>query len=83
MPIYVYRAKHEKEGCSYCKHGFELLQKITDEPLKKCPRCGADVEKAITGFSSGFSKTTLDSRAKQSGFHKLKRVDKGRYEKLY
>ena len=33
MPIYEYR-------CSACGHELEKLQKISDEPLRKCPECG-------------------------------------------
>lgn len=34
MPFYEYR-------CDACGHGFEALQKISDEPLKHCPACEA------------------------------------------
>ena len=33
MPFYEYE-------CSACKHHTEVLQKISDAPLKKCPNCG-------------------------------------------
>jgi len=33
MPIYEYR-------CSSCGQEFEILQKVSDAPLKKCPECG-------------------------------------------
>jgi putative FmdB family regulatory protein len=33
MPIYEYQ-------CLSCYHGLEALQKISDEPLQKCPACG-------------------------------------------
>lgn len=32
MPFYEYR-------CDACDHGFEALQKISDEPLEVCPAC--------------------------------------------
>lgn len=35
MPIYEYR-------CGACSHEMELLQKIADEPLLKCPSCGEE-----------------------------------------
>lgn len=83
MPIYIYKVKDKKKGCNYCKKGFELLQKVNDKPLKKCPKCGTFIEKVFSTFSLGFAKTTLDRKAKEKGFHKLKRVDKGKFEKLY
>ncbi len=33
MPFYEY-------ACQACGHQFETLQKISDDPLKKCPGCG-------------------------------------------
>ena len=35
MPIYEYQ-------CTGCHHQFDLLQKINDEPVKKCPLCSKD-----------------------------------------
>jgi putative FmdB family regulatory protein len=34
MPHYDY-------GCDACGHELEAFQKITDEPLTVCPKCGA------------------------------------------
>lgn len=33
MPIYEYQ-------CQACGHHLEALQKISEEPLKDCPKCG-------------------------------------------
>jgi putative FmdB family regulatory protein len=81
MPLYTYKA--EKKGCKFCKEGFEYLQNINERPLEKCPKCNQSVFKVFTGFSLGASKTGFDQKAKEKGFHKLKRVDKGKYEKVY
>lgn len=35
MPIYEYQ-------CSNCHHQFDVIQKISDEPLKECPECHKD-----------------------------------------
>jgi putative FmdB family regulatory protein len=35
MPIYEYE-------CSSCHHQFDLIQKISDEPVKECPTCHKD-----------------------------------------
>lgn len=35
MPFYEYE-------CSKCGYHDEVLQKISDKPLKKCPSCGKD-----------------------------------------
>ncbi len=42
MPTYWYR-------CQTCKHEFEEFQKITDPPVKVCPKCGGVVMRVITG----------------------------------
>ena len=33
MPIYEYR-------CTACGHELEMIQKMSDDPLIKCPACG-------------------------------------------
>jgi putative FmdB family regulatory protein len=40
MPFYEYE-------CSACKHQTEVLQKISDAPLKKCPECGKQTLKRL------------------------------------
>lgn len=83
MPIYEYQAKNKAGSCEYCSKGFEQLEKISDPPLKKCPKCNAPVKKLISTPSVGASKSGLDERAKSAGFHKLQRLNKGEYEKKY
>lgn len=41
MPIYEYR-------CTKCGADFELIQKFSDPPVKKCRECGGKVEKLIS-----------------------------------
>jgi putative FmdB family regulatory protein len=40
MPTYGYR-------CSKCGHELEILQKISDPPLKTCPECGGELTKKV------------------------------------
>jgi putative FmdB family regulatory protein len=40
MPSYDY-------VCTVCGHEFELVQKMTDPPRKRCPKCGKKVERKI------------------------------------
>ena len=40
MPIYGYR-------CSNCGHEFEIQQRMSDEPLKVCPKCGGKLTKML------------------------------------
>ena len=41
MPTYEY-------VCDTCSHLFEQFQSMTDDPIKKCPKCGADVRRLIS-----------------------------------
>jgi len=47
MPIYEYRAVGEK-SCELCRKKFEVRQGINDEPLRKCPKCGAEVRRLFS-----------------------------------
>ena len=41
MPIYEYQ-------CEECDHRFEVMQKFSDRPLKKCEKCGGPVHKVLS-----------------------------------
>ena len=46
MPIYSYK-------CSHCGHAKDVLQKLSDAPLRVCPACGqATMQKQVT--AAGF-----------------------------
>ena len=83
MPLYVYEAKNPKTGCAKCAAGFEVMQSLKDPKLTKCPDCSAEIVRVIQAPALAHSKTDLHYRAKRAGFHTLKRVSKGEYEKLY
>jgi putative FmdB family regulatory protein len=42
MPTYDYK-------CQACGHRFEALQRITEEPLTKCPKCQKNKLKRLIG----------------------------------
>lgn len=46
MPFYEYQ-------CSNCGHTLEELQKMSDEPLKKCPECGKNSLQRLIGTGGG------------------------------
>ncbi|HAC45218.1 MAG TPA: FmdB family transcriptional regulator [Chloroflexi bacterium] len=59
MPIYGYR-------CSNCGHEFEIQQRMSDQPLKACPKCHGKLNKILypVGISfkgSGFYTTDYGS----------------------
>jgi putative FmdB family regulatory protein len=65
MPTYEYR-------CRDCGHTFDIVQKMTDDPLTVCPNCGGELRKvfappAISFKGSGFYATDHGKKAKPSG----------------
>jgi putative FmdB family regulatory protein len=42
MPTYDY-------SCDNCGHEFEREQRITEKPLRKCPKCGKDEARRMIG----------------------------------
>ena len=44
MPIYEYR-------CHKCGKTNEIVQKLSDQPLSRCPYCGGKVSKIISNCS--------------------------------
>jgi putative FmdB family regulatory protein len=59
MPTYEYE-------CKKCSHRFEVFQSMRDEPIKKCPECGKEVRRLVSGGvgvifkGSGFYVTDKD-----------------------
>ena len=41
MPLYEY-------SCDSCGKKFEVMQKMSDKPIEKCPTCGSNVHKVIS-----------------------------------
>ena len=72
MPTYWYR-------CQTCGHEFEEFQKMSDPPLRDCPKCGGIIMRVITGGTgmifkgSGFY--TTDHR--KESYKKAESSDKG------
>ena len=40
MPTYEYK-------CTKCSHQFEAVQKMTDNPLARCPECRCKIKRLI------------------------------------
>jgi putative FmdB family regulatory protein len=64
MPTYGYR-------CGNCGHEFEILQRMSDEPLTTCPKCQGKLSKMLypVGISfkgSGFYTTDYKASGKSS-----------------
>ena len=83
MPTYEYEAVDPTKSCETCRKGFELVRALHAPPVTECPTCSAPVRKLISAPAIGRSASSLDDRAKNAGFTKLKRLGKGEYEKQY
>src|SRR5436190_21408120 len=63
MPTYEYQ-------CDACEHNFDEFQSMSDEPLKKCPKCGKKKLRRLFGAGaaiifkgSGFYQTDYRSES--------------------
>ena len=45
MPVYEYQ-------CAACGHEFEREQRISEDPIKKCPKCGKQKAKRLISRTS-------------------------------
>jgi len=68
MPIYEY-------VCEKCGDQIEVMQKVTDKPLKRCRKCRGKLEKIVsrTAFQlkgSGWYKTDYAAKASSKGSDK-------------
>jgi putative FmdB family regulatory protein len=66
MPTYEYE-------CDACKHHFDEFQNFSEEPLKKCPKCGKKKLRRLFGTGaavlfkgSGFYETDYRSESYKS-----------------
>jgi putative FmdB family regulatory protein len=75
MPIYEY-------VCEKCGHHLEILQKMSDKPLTKCPNCKGKLEKIFSQTSfqlkgSGWYATDYTSKGQVSRGEKSEKTEKG------
>jgi putative FmdB family regulatory protein len=78
MPIYHY--KTAKDGCEYCRGGFDVMQSMKDKPLRKCPQCQGPVKK-VPASVSGYTPMLSNSNLRDKGFTKFQKRGDGTYEK--
>jgi putative FmdB family regulatory protein len=50
VPLYEYE-------CEKCGHRFEKIQKFSDPPVDKCPKCGSPVHKLMSSPAIQFKGT--------------------------
>lgn len=80
MPLYDYIAVGK--GCPTCRKGFEVMQKLSEPKLKKCPDCKKPVVRVISAVPvHGKYSTKSDSRIKDLGMTKYVKTSDGSYER--
>ena len=86
MPTYVYEVVNEKGEPG---ERFEVVQKMTEEPLTEHPETGEPVRRVFMPFSIPSPASEMkaerslndDSKIEKMGFTKYVKSDDGRYEK--
>jgi hypothetical protein len=86
MPTYVYEVINEQGQPG---ERFEVVQKMTDEPLTTHPETGQPVRRVFMPFSIPSPASEMkaeralkdDSKLEKMGFTKYVKSDDGRYEK--
>jgi putative FmdB family regulatory protein len=83
MPIYEYAAV--AKGCPHCEAHFDVLQKLSDATLTRCPQCAAPVQRIISApnVATGHAHVLTQEHAEKRGFTQYRRAAKGVYEKAY
>ena len=81
MPTYDYE-------CDACGHSFELFQRITEDPIKKCPECKKNKVRRLFGTGaaivfkgSGFYQTDYRSESYKKGEKSAKEAKDSKSEK--
>lgn len=81
MPIYEYHSNGPL-SCARCENGFEVMRKLSDEPLKLCPYCFNPIERKISRPNLAAQKPSIkEDNLGKHGFSQFKKVEKGVYEK--
>lgn len=81
MPIYEYQAIGP-DSCDNCINGFDVMQKLSDEPVKLCPECFHAVRRKISAPNLASPTPSLSNEnIEKHGFTQFRKVEKGVYEK--
>ena len=81
MPIYEYQASSQTH-CEHCANAFDVMQKMSDEPLKYCPECLNPVRRKISRPNLASPAPSLSQEnIEKHGLTQFKKVEKGVYEK--
>jgi putative FmdB family regulatory protein len=79
MPLYEYVPT--SGDCERCRGGFEVMQRLADAKLTRCPTCGQACGRRISAVALGGTYSVSDDKIKHSGLTKYKKAGDGVYER--
>ena len=80
MPLYDYAPKSGR--CDRCQGRFEVMQRVAEPKLKKCPECGKAVERLVSAPALGGKYSITPQKIKESGMTQYKKAGDGVYERV-
>lgn len=79
MPLYDYAPKSGK--CKRCNGRFEVMQRLSEPKLTRCPTCNKPCERLISAVALGGKYAVTPSKVKNSGLTQYKKAGDGVYER--
>lgn len=79
MPIYDYAPRSGK--CKQCQGRFEVVQRLSEPKLKRCPTCKKPVERLISAVAVHGKFSMAPSRLNDLGMTKYVKTSDGSYER--
>ena len=76
MPIYEYQAIDTLKGCGKCRHGFEAIQGVKEDPLPHCPACKGDIKKLISRCHAVVLEQSPDSISLEKKIHEYEKTNR-------
>jgi putative FmdB family regulatory protein len=80
VPLYDYAPVSRR--CDRCQGRFEVMQRVAEPKLKKCPECGKAVERLVSAPALGGKYSITPQKIKESGMTQYKKAGDGVYERV-
>lgn len=79
MPLYEYAPLSGE--CHQCNGRFEVVQKLSEEKLTRCPACAQPCERQISRVALGGKYAVNDQKIRASGMTAYRKAENGVYER--
>jgi putative FmdB family regulatory protein len=80
VPLYDYAPKSGR--CAQCKGRFEVVQKLSEPHLERCPHCDKPVERVISAAAIGGKYVASNSKVRDLGMTKYVKTSDGAYARV-